>query len=99
MRRKHIPQRTCVACGRVANKRELVRVVRTVDGQVKVDVTGKHAGRGAYLCYRRTCWENALTHGQIARALRLTPSVEDQAALEVYCQSIPEDAADNVPEA
>jgi predicted RNA-binding protein YlxR (DUF448 family) len=47
-RPKHVPQRTCIACRRVAGKRSFVRVVRTAQG-VEIDPTGKRAGRGAYL--------------------------------------------------
>ena len=48
-RPKHVPQRTCIACRKVAGKRGLVRLVRTAEGNVEVDPSGKQAGRGAYL--------------------------------------------------
>ncbi len=56
-RPKHVPQRTCVVCRSERGKRELVRIVRTPDGAVRVDPTGKVAGRGAYLCKARPCWQ------------------------------------------
>jgi uncharacterized protein len=68
---KPVPQRTCVACRRSDAKRGLVRLVRTSDGQVVIDTTGKRQGRGAYLCRDKACWEAALKRKAIERALRL----------------------------
>ena len=68
--RKHIPQRTCVACRKVKPKRELVRLIRIADGSVEFDTSGKRAGRGAYLCPE--CWEIGLKDSQLKRALRTT---------------------------
>ncbi len=59
-RQKHIPQRTCVACRRQFDKRQLTRLVRTADEGVVIDPTGKRSGRGAYLCDQSECWEKAL---------------------------------------
>src|SRR6185503_18075966 len=61
-------QRTCVGCRTVNAKRTLVRLVRTSDGHVQIDPTGKAAGRGAYLHNRRTCWVTALHNGALDRA-------------------------------
>ena len=83
-KKKHVPQRTCIACRQVKSKRELVRVVRTPQRQVVVDPTGKAAGRGAYLCNTRQCWQTALQRGALARALKTEISEEDLAALKEY---------------
>jgi predicted RNA-binding protein YlxR (DUF448 family) len=80
-RRKHVPQRTCVACRTGRAKAGLVRVVRTPEGEVMVDQTGKRNGRGAYLCPQRHCWETALAHGQLERALKATLTAEAKAQL------------------
>ena len=71
-----VPQRTCVACRRVRNKRELVRLVRTASGDIEIDSTGKKEGRGAYICPDRACWEKALKGKQLENTLRghLTPA-------------------------
>jgi predicted RNA-binding protein YlxR (DUF448 family) len=69
MRRKHVPQRTCVGCGETRSKRELTRIVRMPDGTVDIDPTGKKPGRGAYLCKQVRCWQQALAKGAISRAL------------------------------
>ena len=78
---KRIPQRTCIACREIAGKRELVRLVRTVDGGVEVDVTGRKAGRGAYLCRSRQCWEYGLKSGRLEHALRVSLSGDNRKQL------------------
>jgi len=86
--RKHIPQRTCVGCGQVQGKREMVRVVRTPQGQVEVDPTGKRNGRGAYVHQIRSCWEAALA-GRLAHALKVPLSGPDRQALLYFAASLP----------
>lgn len=71
MRRKHIPHRTCIGCRESKAKRDLIRLVRTPEGQLLIDETGKQNGRGAYLCRQRACWEAALKGRQIERALKM----------------------------
>ena len=75
-RKKHKPQRTCVACREVKDKRELIRVVRTPTGEIILDPTGKANGRGAYLCRNANCWDTGLQKGRLARALKVTVSQE-----------------------
>ena len=81
MRRpKKTPLRTCVGCRTVVPKPELVRVVRRPDGMVRVDLTGKLSGRGAYLCKSRPCLQEALKRKSLERALEtvLDQEVVDQ---------------------
>ncbi|HEX5415978.1 MAG TPA: YlxR family protein [Chloroflexota bacterium] len=82
--------RTCVACKANRAKRELVRVVRTTDGAVVVDVTGKQSGRGAYLCRQKPCWDEGLRRGILERALKQPVPVECRPALEAFARSLPE---------
>lgn len=94
-RKKHVPERICIACRARSSKRTLVRVVRLAEGAgngsaVVVDETGKQKGRGAYLCRQRACWENALKRGSLNRALRTTLTPEDTATLKAYAASLPE---------
>ncbi len=70
IRQKHVPIRTCVACGAKLPKLALVRVVHTPSGEVMVDPTGKQSGRGAYLCHDPACWQRMMKGDRIARALR-----------------------------
>ena len=93
-RRKHIPQRTCVGCRSVHEKRSLIRIVRTPNG-VKVDLQGKMAGRGAYLHNRRSCWQRGLDD-RLARALKITLNDEDISGLMAYLEDLPEGNSDNV---
>lgn len=83
-----MPQRTCIACRQVGGKRALIRVVRTADG-VRVDTTGKAAGRGAYLHPTQRCWDAALKGNRLASALRTQLSAEDRAALLEFMASLP----------
>ena len=62
---KKIPMRMCVGCREMRPKKELIRIVRTPDGEVRLDATGKASGRGAYLCPDTQC----LARAQKARAL------------------------------
>src|SRR5215211_5781262 len=75
-RPKHVPQRMCVSCRERSAKRALVRIVRTPEGAVEVDLTGKRNGRGAYLCDDPACWARVLKSGSLAQALKTTIDVE-----------------------
>jgi predicted RNA-binding protein YlxR (DUF448 family) len=92
-RRKHVPQRTCVACRTARPKRELVRIVRLsspgAEGTVVVDETGKRSGRGAYLCRQQVCWKTALTQRQLERALKVTITTETAVQLREYAAGLP----------
>ena len=74
---KSVPQRTCVACRQGKPKRELVRVVRTPAGSVRIDPSGKQSGRGAYLCLAVDCWRAALQRGVLPRALKIEAVPEE----------------------
>ncbi len=85
-RPRHVPQRSCLSCGRHTPKRELVRVVRTPDGTVEVDPTSKKAGRGSYLCHRVECWTQGLRKARLERVLRCTVPDEARERLLDYYQ-------------
>lgn len=91
VRKKHVPQRTCVGCRAVLPKRSLIRVVRRPDG-VQIDLTGKMAGRGAYIHNLRSCWERGLK-GALADALRVDLSDEDRQQLSSFMASLADEAA------
>ena len=59
MKTKKIPMRMCTGCGEMFDKRELVRVVKSPEGEVSLDLTGKKAGRGAYVCKNAECLKKA----------------------------------------
>ena len=89
---KHIPQRTCIGCREVLSKRQLLRIVRTAEG-VRVDPTGKLAGRGAYLHDKRSCWARGLK-GALAHALKAEINSEDRIRLEEFMNTLPEAETD-----
>lgn len=86
-KRRHIPQRTCVACREILPKRALIRVVHSSQGVV-IDPTGKIAGRGAYLHMKRSCWERGLK-GALASALKIKLTLEEREQLLRYSSSLP----------
>ena len=90
-RPKHVPLRTCIACRETKPKRELLRVVRTPDGHVQLDSTSKKSGRGAYLCARLACWEDAIKKKRLEQEFELTLSEEDRAGLETFMATLPRD--------
>jgi predicted RNA-binding protein YlxR (DUF448 family) len=83
---KHIPTRSCVACREAKPKRELVRVVRTEDGRVEVDRTGRRNGRGAYVCPAQECWEAGQKRKALNPALSVTVSPENWDELMAYAR-------------
>ena len=81
------PQRTCVGCRTVQDKRSLIRVVRTPEDGVQIDLSGKLHGRGAYLHDQKICWEKGLK-GSISKALRMQLTDEDRERLSLYMQDL-----------
>lgn len=59
MKTKKIPMRMCLGCGEMKPKKELVRAVKTKEGEISLDLTGKKSGRGAYICKSRECFDKA----------------------------------------
>ena len=66
---RKIPMRMCVGCREMKPKKELLRAVRSPEGEVSLDPTGKKAGRGAYVCFNAECLRRALKQRQLDRAL------------------------------
>ena len=77
---KKIPMRMCTGCRTMKPKRELIRVVKTPDGEIKLDTTGKLNGRGAYICKCAECLSKAIKTNALARAF------ETNIAGEIYSQ-------------
>lgn len=84
---KHVPQRTCVGCRQTLAKRAMIRIVRTPEG-LRVDPTGKLAGRGAYLHDARSCWEQGLK-GALAHALKVEITDQDREELRRFMATLP----------
>ena len=73
---KKIPQRMCLGCREHKDKKELVRVVRSPEGEVSVDLTGRKNGRGAYICRSADCLKKARKQKAISKALNCEISDE-----------------------
>ncbi len=69
-RKKKTPMRMCVVCRKMRPKKELLRVVRTPEGNVLIDDVGKLSGRGAYLCQNKECPEKAIDQNKLEKALK-----------------------------
>lgn len=69
MKVKKIPLRMCTGCSEMKPKKELIRVVKSQEGEVSVDLTGKKAGRGAYICKSSACLEKAFKTRRLSRNL------------------------------
>jgi predicted RNA-binding protein YlxR (DUF448 family) len=76
------PVRTCVGCGTSSDKREFVRIVRTPDGHVEVDPSGKLNGRGAYVCANRECFTKARLRRRLDHALKVKLHDDDYVRLQ-----------------
>ena len=66
---KKIPMRMCVGCREMHEKRELIRIVKSAEGMVSIDMRGKAPGRGAYICRKNDCLERAMKSRALERAL------------------------------
>jgi predicted RNA-binding protein YlxR (DUF448 family) len=88
-RQRRAPERSCVACRGKMAKRELIRLVGNAD-VVQIDPKGKEAGRGAYLCPIRECWETGLKGNRLEHALRVKLTLENRQVLVEYGKSLPE---------
>ena len=67
---KKIPLRQCVGCGEMKPKKDMVRVIKTAEDEIIIDVTGKKNGRGAYICYSQECFAKAFKNKGIERSLK-----------------------------
>ncbi len=69
MAEKKIPMRKCLGCNEMRPKRELIRAVKSPEGEISLDLTGKKSGRGAYICPNKSCFDKARKGKRIERAL------------------------------
>ena len=79
---KKIPMRQCLGCNEHKPKAELLRVVRSPEGEISLDFTGKKSGRGAYICKSGTCLMKAQRSGRLARNLACEIPAEVFAAMQ-----------------
>lgn len=77
---RKIPQRQCLGCREMKNKKDLIRVVRSPEGEISLDFKGKKPGRGAYVCPQEECLKRARKSRALERAFsaRIPPEVYEQ---------------------
>lgn len=79
---KKIPLRQCIGCGEMKNKKEMMRVLKTPEEEICLDVTGKKNGRGAYLCKNRQCLELAIKKKGLEKSFKMSISAKVYESLE-----------------
>jgi predicted RNA-binding protein YlxR (DUF448 family) len=67
---KKLPQRMCTVCRESKSKFELIRIVRSPEGEISIDLTGKKSGRGAYICRSSACLQKAQKQRSLERSLK-----------------------------
>lgn len=72
MKQKKIPMRRCCGCNEQKPKKELIRVIRSAEGEISLDLTGKASGRGAYICNNLECLKKARKSKRIDRTFEIT---------------------------
>ena len=87
MKQKKIPMRTCTGCGEQKPKKELVRVVRSPEGEISLDTTGKKPGRGAYICPNAACLAKAKKAKRLERVFACATPENVYAELEASLQN------------
>ncbi len=82
MTNKKVPMRQCVGCGEMKSKKELLRVIKTPEEEIVLDVTGRKNGRGAYICASIECLKNAQKKRGLERSLKISIPEEVYESLE-----------------
>lgn len=82
MSTKKIPLRQCIGCGEMKNKKEMIRVLKTSEGQIVLDATGRKNGRGAYLCQSVDCFKKAIKGRGLERSFKMAIPKEVYETLE-----------------
>lgn len=67
---KKIPTRKCVGCGEMRDKKDLIRVIKAPDGEIRLDTTGRANGRGAYICNSAECLKKAVKNRGLEKSLK-----------------------------
>ena len=73
---KRVPQRKCVGCGISTNKSDLIRAVRSPEGEISIDLKGKKSGRGAYICRNEECLKKAIKARRFEKSFEMQISGE-----------------------
>ena len=87
---KKIPMRMCVGCRQMKEKKEMIRVLRTQEGEICIDTTGKKNGRGAYICKNSQCLQMAVRNHGLERSFKMSIPKETAELLEKEMERIAE---------
>lgn len=87
MKSKKVPMRLCVGCGTMQPKKDLIRVLKNAEGEIKLDFTGKQSGRSAYLCKNMDCFAAAKKGHRIERSFGCRVSEEVYEEMEHALQT------------
>ena len=82
MSTKKIPQRQCIGCGEMKSKKEMIRVLKSPEGEFTLDATGRKNGRGAYLCPTLECFRKAVKGKGLERSFKMAIPKEVYESLE-----------------
>lgn len=83
-----IPLRQCIGCREMKSKKEMIRVIRTSEGEIQLDATGKKNGRGAYICASKSCLEQAIKSHGLERSLKAKIPMEVYESLKKEFETI-----------
>ena len=85
---KKIPLRQCFGCGEMKSKKEMIRVIKTAEGEILLDATGRKNGRGAYLCPARECFKKAVKGRCLELSFKIATPREVYETLEKEMEEI-----------
>lgn len=85
---KKIPLRQCIGCGEMKSKKEMIRVIKTAEGEIILDATGRKNGRGAYLCPSMECFKKAVKGRGLERSFKMAIPREVYETLEKEMEEI-----------
>ncbi len=88
--KKKIPQRMCIGCGEMKDKRDMLRVIKTSEDEIMIDATGKKNGRGAYVCFSQECLDKAVKNKGLERSLKKAIPAEVYDSLRKELEAIEE---------
>ncbi len=85
MKTRKIPMRMCIGCGEMKPKKELIRIVKSKEGEISLDLTGKKSGRGAYICEDLKCFQKARKARKFEKsfACRISDEIYDEMESEL----------------
>ena len=87
---KKVPLRQCIGCGEMKTKKEMIRVLKTSEGEISLDATGRKNGRGAYLCPTMECLKKAIKSKGLERSFKMAIPKEVYEALEKEMEQLGE---------